>query len=78
MKLGVVYVDYYIHNVWFYFLSFQGHIDGMLTLGLNHRYKEIDGMLTNGPVQFTHRVHVKYKYANETFHDKLTKWHQRF
>ena len=35
-----------------------------------HRYKE------SGPVQLTHAMHVKDRYANDTFIDKLTKWYQ--
>ena len=36
----------------------------------DHRYKE------SGPVQFTHAMNVKDRYANGTFIDKLTKWYQ--
>ena len=28
--------------------------------------------------QFTHAIHVKNRYANGNFIDKLTKWHQWF
>ena len=35
-----------------------------------HRYKE------SGYVQLTHTMHVKDRYVNDTFIDKLTKWYQ--
>ena len=37
-----------------------------------HRYKE------SRPMQSTHPMYVKDRYANSNFIDKLTKWHQQF
>ena len=34
--------------------------------------------IKNVDKQLTHAMHVKGRYANETFIDKLTKWHQWF
>ena len=37
---------------------------------ISHRYKE------SGPEQLMYAMHVKDRYVNCTFIDKLTKWYQ--